>query len=73
MLALCFHPTSSITRNKNRACVIVEHTLDRDLLHLACHYLEPVAEASFRKAMPTISALEVLFSICFKEKYGSIV
>ena len=56
--AMCFDTTSSNTGRINRACVILEQLLGRDLLYLACRHLilELMAGAAFKAVISSSSA-----------------
>lgn len=62
VVGMSFDTTSSNTGLKTGACVMLEHLLGTDILHLACrhHILELVAGAAFYEMMGATSAPEIL-------------
>jgi len=68
---MCFDTTSANTGPKMGACVLLEHLLQRDILHLACrhHILELVAGAAFAELVGASSSPEILIFKRFRAQW----
>ena len=72
--AMCFDTTSSNTGTSMGACTVLEHLLDRSLLHLAWrhHILELVLGVAFAKCMGSACGRDILILKRFQTEWSSI-